>query len=146
MNKNGYGNLSELITVARTRAEKGTYLVRPRDIANPGGELSHLRGMPDCQLILAPRYGVPYEELAKQAAWLLQNAPGRARIAMTLHYRANDEFQLAQMPRASRIPGRATKFPADGILLSVLACTRRSPAWRRGTVRRCQCQRLGGET
>src|SRR6267142_18139 len=28
MNKNGYGNLSELITVARTRAEKGHYLLR----------------------------------------------------------------------------------------------------------------------
>lgn len=101
MNKNGYGNLSELITVARTRAEKGTYLVRPRDIANPGGELSHLRGMPDCQLILAPRYGVTNNELAKQAAWLLQNAPGRARIAMTLHYRANDEKHRAAVVAAS---------------------------------------------
>jgi hypothetical protein len=27
MNRNGYGNLSELITVARTRAEKGKYLL-----------------------------------------------------------------------------------------------------------------------
>ena len=101
MNKNGYGNLSELITVARTRAEKGTYLVRPRDIASPGGKLSHLRGMPDCQLILAPRYGVPYEELAKQAAWLLQCAPGRARIATTLHYRANDEKHKIAVAAAS---------------------------------------------
>jgi DNA polymerase III alpha subunit len=37
MNRNGYGNLSELITVARRSAEKGTYLVRPRDIAAPPG-------------------------------------------------------------------------------------------------------------
>ncbi len=91
MNKNGYGNLSELITVARTRAEKGSYLVLPRDIANPAGALSHLRGMPDCQLILCPRYGATFEELDKQAGWLLQCAPGRARIAITLHYRAKDD-------------------------------------------------------
>src|SRR4051812_26554246 len=32
MNKNGYGNLCELITVGRRRAPKGTYLIRPRDI------------------------------------------------------------------------------------------------------------------
>jgi len=90
MNRNGYGNLSELITVARTRAEKGTYLVIPRDIAAPSDDLTHLRGMPDCQLILAPQYGVTHEELERQAAWLLHCAPGRARIAMTLHLRAQD--------------------------------------------------------
>ncbi len=101
MNKNGYGNLSELITVARTRVEKGTYLVRPRDIAHPDGALSHLRGMPDCQLILAPRYGATVEEMARQAAWLLQCAPGRARIALTLHYRASDDAHKAAVMAVS---------------------------------------------
>lgn len=91
MNKDGYGNLSELITVARTRAEKGTYLVKPRDIASPAGDMAHLKGMPNCQLILAPRYRASYEEVERQAAWLLQCAPGRARIAMTLHHRAQDD-------------------------------------------------------
>lgn len=102
MNKNGYGNLSELITVARTRAEKGTYLVRPRDIASPAGDLAHLRGMPDCQMILLPKYGAPYEEMDKQGAWLLQCAPGRARIAMTLHYRAKDEKHKASVYAVSQ--------------------------------------------
>ena len=95
MNKNGYGNLSELITLARTRAKKGTYLARPCDMANPDAAFPQLRGMPDCQLILLPRYAAAYEELATQAAWLLQCAPGRARIAMTLHYRAQDEKHKA---------------------------------------------------
>ncbi|MEO8169461.1 MAG: error-prone DNA polymerase [Oxalobacteraceae bacterium] len=102
MNRNGYGNLSELITVARTRAEKGTYLVRPRDIASPVGVLLPLRGMPDCQLILAPRYGGTYEEVERQAAWLLQCAPGRARIAMTLHHRAQDDKHKALVNAISR--------------------------------------------
>ena len=95
MNKNGYGNLSELITVARTRSEKGSYLARPRDIAEPVGELAHLKGLPDCQLILAPEYGITYEKLERQAAWLLQCAPGRARIAITLHHRVHDDIHKA---------------------------------------------------
>ncbi len=95
MNKNGYGNLCELITVARTRAKKGTYLVRPRDISAPPADLAALRGMPDCQLVLLPAYGVSAAELEKEAAWLLQCAPGRARIAMTLHFRSKDEKHKA---------------------------------------------------
>jgi error-prone DNA polymerase len=91
MNKQGYGNLSELITVGRTRAEKGSYLIRPSDIAKPTGDLVYLRGMPDCQLILVPKYNCPYEELERQAAWLITTAPGRARIALTLHHRAQDD-------------------------------------------------------
>ncbi|MYN30803.1 PHP domain-containing protein, partial [Duganella levis] len=51
MNRNGYGNLCELITVGRRRAEKGSYLVRPRDIAAPPPDLAALRGLPDCQLV-----------------------------------------------------------------------------------------------
>lgn len=97
-NKNGYGNLSELITVGRMRAEKGSYLVHPRDIATPVGDLVHLRGLPDCQFILTPTYCGKYEDIEQQAAWLVQCAPGRARIALTLHHRNKDAVhrQLVQ--------------------------------------------------
>ena len=95
MNKNGYGNLCELITVARMRADKGSYIVRPRDIAAPPPFLVALRGMPDCQLVLLSAYGVDADALERQAAWLLQCAPGRARIAMTLHFRSKDEKHKA---------------------------------------------------
>jgi error-prone DNA polymerase len=98
MNRNGYGNLSELITVGRMRAEKGQYLIRPRDIATPVGDLVHLRGLPDCQFILVPKYCGTYEEIERQAAWLVQCVPGRARIALTLHHRNKDAVhrQLVQ--------------------------------------------------
>lgn len=99
MDKNGYGNLSELVTIARRRAEKGAYLVRPRDIAAPPPDLAAVRGMPGCQLILLPRYGAPADDIARPAAWLLQVAAGRARIALTLHHRAKDEAHK-QMVRA----------------------------------------------
>ncbi|NRR33770.1 error-prone DNA polymerase [Oxalobacteraceae bacterium] len=98
-NRNGYGNLSELITVARMRADKGSYLLRPRDIATPVGDLVHLRGLNDCQFILAPAYCAPYEEVARQAAWLLQCAPGRVRVALTLHLRTRDEQHRAMIMR-----------------------------------------------
>ena len=94
-NRNGYGNLSELITVARTRTEKGSYLVLPRDIASPVGDLVHLRSLPDCQFILAPKYNASYDEVERQAAWLIQCVPGRARIALTLHHRAQDDKHRA---------------------------------------------------
>lgn len=34
-NREGYGNLSELITLARTRSAKGTYRLSPRDLEAP---------------------------------------------------------------------------------------------------------------
>lgn len=89
-NRNGYGNLSELITVGRMRGDKGTYLIRPRDIAMATADLVHLRGLPDCEFILLPRYCANYQEVERQAAWLVQCAPGRARIALTLHHRNKD--------------------------------------------------------
>lgn len=95
MNKQGYGNLSELITVGRTRAKKGTYLILPGDLASPTGDIVYLRGMPDCQLILVPKYNCSYEDLERQAAWLITCAPGRARIALTLHHRAQDDKHKA---------------------------------------------------
>ncbi|HEY8026060.1 MAG TPA: PHP domain-containing protein, partial [Burkholderiaceae bacterium] len=92
MNKKGYGDLCELITLGRMRAKKGTYLIRPNDIAAPQGDLAHILGMKDCQLILAPAYCVDPDVLARQAAWLVHTAPGRARIALTLHCRARDKI------------------------------------------------------
>jgi len=90
MNRNGYGNLSELITVGRRNAEKGTYMICPRDIAQPVGDLVHLRGVPDCQFILAPDYCADTAVVERQAAWLVQCAPGRSRVALTLHHRTKD--------------------------------------------------------
>ena len=58
-NREGYGNLSEMITLARTRIEKGSYLLHPDDFAAPPPERAHLRGLPDCSLILLPDYPVP---------------------------------------------------------------------------------------
>jgi error-prone DNA polymerase len=121
MNRNGYGNLSELITVARRRAEKGKYLVRPRDIAAPPADLAALRGLPDCQLILLPRYGAPVAELARPAAWLLQQAPGRARIALTLHFRSKDDTHKANVYTIAEQYGLPVVATGD-VVMHVRSC------------------------
>jgi error-prone DNA polymerase len=57
-NREGYGNLSELITLARMRegVVKGSYKLYLDDIAAPQPAQAHLKGLPDCLLILLPRY------------------------------------------------------------------------------------------
>jgi error-prone DNA polymerase len=90
-NRNGYGNLSELITLGRRRADKGSYQLHPDDVAAPPPEREHLRGLPDCLLILLPEYPADVERLHRQAAWLAATFPGRAWLGLTLLGRAFDE-------------------------------------------------------
>jgi error-prone DNA polymerase len=111
-NREGYGNLSELITLARTRTvKKGSYLLTPRDFATPEKPYAHLRGMPDCLVILAPAYGIATDDLAAQAQWLAKTFPGRARIALTLLHHGRDERHRAivmQVAHDCAIPVLAT--------------------------------------
>ncbi len=112
-NREGYGNLSELITLARTQAgvAKGSYRLTPADLSAPAAHNAHLRGMPDCLAILTPAYGISAQDLALQAAWLQQTFPGRAWIALTLLHWAEDERQRAtveQIALAYSLPMVAT--------------------------------------
>ncbi|TFW10737.1 error-prone DNA polymerase [Massilia arenosa] len=94
-NRNGYGNLSELITLARTRSDKGHYLIHPDDFSAPGPGFEHLKGLPDCLLILLPAYpgheAEDVDRLHTQAAWMAAHFPGRCWIGLNLLHRAFDE-------------------------------------------------------
>jgi len=98
-NRNGYGNLSELITLGRTRSEKGTYLLTPADIDSPGPDFAHLAGMPDCLAILLPAYpghdAADVDRLHAQAAWMASTFPGRCWLGLNLLHRAHDEGHRA---------------------------------------------------
>jgi error-prone DNA polymerase len=97
-NRNGYGNLSQLITLARTRSEKGTYQLTAADLGLTGA--AHLRGLPDCLLILLPTYQTsqsPQTHLRSTAAWLAQTFPNRAWIGLNLLFRAYDDAHRAQI-------------------------------------------------
>ncbi|MDB5905913.1 MAG: error-prone polymerase, partial [Massilia sp.] len=95
----GYGNLSELITIARTRSEKGSYLATPADFAAPPPAHAHLQGMPDCLAILLPAYpghdAAGVDRLHAQAAWMAATFPGRAWIGLNLLHRAFDDAHRA---------------------------------------------------
>jgi len=98
-NREGYGNLSEFITLGRTRAEKGTYLLTPDDLADPASENAHLRHMPDCLAILLPPYpgheAQDVDRLHAQAAWVATTFPGRAWLGLTSLHRAFDDAHRA---------------------------------------------------
>jgi error-prone DNA polymerase len=109
-NRAGYGNLCELITLARTRAEKGAYHLMPSDLAiskeaGPHSNYLHLRGMPDCLVLLTPRYGIDSAELIEQARWLAQTFPGRAWIALTLLLQSRDDWHRDIVEQAARQTG-----------------------------------------
>lgn len=91
MNRDGYGNLCELITLARSRAEKGSYQLTLKDFTHPEDQYHHLRNLPDCLLLLAPDYGISAAQLHRQATWLKSAFGARAYLALSLLYRGQDE-------------------------------------------------------
>ncbi|MFM0350902.1 error-prone DNA polymerase [Paraburkholderia sp. RL17-347-BIC-D] len=101
-NREGYGNLSELITLARTRATKGKYRLTPQDLSRPEKEYRHLRGMPDCLAILVPDFPANEDVLAAQVEWLDDTFTGRAWVGLVLHQRAMDEIHRGSVEFIAR--------------------------------------------
>lgn len=134
-NREGYGNLSELITLARTRADKGSYRLAPTDFISPEQGYAHLRGMPDCLVILTPAHGIAAEDLAVHAAWMRNSFPGRAWIALTLLLQPGDEQHRAIVERVAadhELPVVATgdvcmhlrsRKPLQDTLTAIRLCT-----------------------
>ncbi|MHA4867314.1 error-prone DNA polymerase [Duganella sp. PWIR1] len=94
-NREGYGNLCEIITIARNRVAKGSYLLTPADLASPPPQFAHLQGLPDCLLILLPDYPAhmpkDVDRLHAQAAWMETTFPGRVWMGLNLLLRSFDE-------------------------------------------------------
>ena len=101
-NREGYGNLSELITLARTRATKGEYRLTPQDLSRPEKEYRHLRGMPDCLAILVPDFPANEDVLAAQVEWLDDTFIGRAWVGLVLHQRAMDDIHRGSVEFIAR--------------------------------------------
>ncbi|MEM8516121.1 error-prone DNA polymerase [Janthinobacterium sp. CAN_S7] len=104
--REGYGNLSELITMARTRAAKGRYLLTPDDFATPPPGFAHLQGLPGCLMILLPSYPAQPETLRAQGAWMASTF-GRERswIGLNLLQRAQDEAHRSSVQDAAQALG-----------------------------------------
>ncbi|MFM0385742.1 error-prone DNA polymerase [Paraburkholderia dipogonis] len=101
-NREGYGNLSELITLARTRAPKGEYRLTPQDLSRPDKENRHLLGMPDCLAILVPDFPAKEDVLAAQVEWLDDTFTGRAWVGLVMHQRAMDDIHRGAVEFVAR--------------------------------------------
>lgn len=99
-NLNGYGNLSEIITLARRRSAKGEYRLHLADLKNPPPELAHLQGLPDCLIILKPGYDPAHSQLEAHVTELATVFPGRLWIGAELHHGCADARHLATLQEA----------------------------------------------
>ena len=88
-NREGYGNLSALITLARRRAAKGAYTLQRHDLnaISPNGAL------PDCLALWSPGEMPSVAD----ARWLAERFPGRLWIAVELHAGPDDAARLAEL-------------------------------------------------
>ncbi len=88
-NREGYGNLAALVTLARRRADKGCYRLTPNDLTPlvPHG------AVPDC-LVLWVADAAATEA---QAHWLAERFGPRAWIAFERHLQPDDAARLAHL-------------------------------------------------
>jgi error-prone DNA polymerase len=88
-NREGYGNLSALITLARRRAEKGAYTLQRHDlnIVSPNG------AVPDCLVLWVPGEAASVDD----GRWLAERFPGRVWITVELHAGPDDAARLADL-------------------------------------------------
>lgn len=104
-NREGFGNLSELITLGRTRVQKGAYALHPDDIAAPQPDQAHLRGMPDCLALLLPSYCPDPAELLRQAQWMRQTFGERGWIALEQLQGYADAAHRLRLEQAAALTG-----------------------------------------
>jgi error-prone DNA polymerase len=91
-NRQGYGNLSGLITKGRRSADKGSYALSRADLAG---------GVGDCLAIWIP----PEESDAADALWLAKVFPDALWIAAELHLGPDDAQRLADLEALSAQSG-----------------------------------------
>ncbi|WP_278651747.1 error-prone DNA polymerase [Pandoraea pnomenusa] len=96
--RDGYGNLSEMITLGRMRGPNRSYRLYPRDFSAPHAGQAHLRGLPGCLIILVPDPDASVECTLAQTRWARQTfGEGRVWLALERRHRADDDAHLARL-------------------------------------------------
>ncbi len=104
MNRNGYGNLCELITLARQRTEKGAYRISRRDFESCP-DAPHLALLPDCLVLLIPGPAQAGSSLPDDMRWVLSLFPGRCWTAVELLLHAGEDLLFGRIRQAADITG-----------------------------------------
>ncbi|QCP48816.1 error-prone DNA polymerase [Trinickia violacea] len=115
-NREGYGNLSELITLGRSRAEKGSYRLVPADFTDPPSELAHLKHLPDCLLMLVPQRETSLAQTLRCAHWLAAFAQERSWLALELWQNGRDDEHIEALRMLSDESGLPL-VAAGGVLM-----------------------------
>jgi error-prone DNA polymerase len=110
--RRGYGNLSHWITVARRRAEKGSYVAHPGDVEGKVPNAPTLAGLPECLALLVPSAAQPFEDVFAHAMWLKTWFQDRAAIALELLHRAGDDDLVDTVVRVRSSPACPSSPPA----------------------------------
>ncbi|MEO8928503.1 MAG: PHP domain-containing protein, partial [Caldimonas sp.] len=103
--RRGYGNLSHWITVARRRADKGSYLAHPGDVEGKVPNAPTLAGLPECLALLVPSAAQSFEDVFAHAMWLKTWFQDRAAIAVELLHRAGDDDLVDTVVRVAQFTG-----------------------------------------
>ena len=130
--RRGYGNLSHWITVARRRAEKGSYLAHPGDVEGKVPNAPMLAGLAGCRALLVPSAAQEFEEIFAHAMWLKTWFQERGAIAVELLHRAGDDDLVDRACRVAALTGLPLVASGDVLmhlrsrkpLLDTLAATR----------------------
>jgi error-prone DNA polymerase len=112
MNRNGYGNLCELITLARQRVEKGAYRINREDFESCP-DAPHLALLPDCLILLVPdsdgdqehNSSSTYRSLVNDMHWALSLFPGRCWTAVELLLHGGEDQLFERIQQAADITG-----------------------------------------
>ena len=138
----GYSNLSRWISLARRRAEKGSYLAYASDLEGKAGDAPWLAGLGDCLALLvvdgpegADGTVTPpqFETVFAQAMWLKTCfGADRCGLALALRHRRFDDERVEVARRVSELSGLPIVAASDVLMHSrsrkplqdVLAATR----------------------
>ena len=102
INREGYGNLCELITLARQRSAKGAYRIARADFASCT-DAPHLARLPDCLVLLIPRRDQADSFLIEDMRWVRSLFPDRCWTAVERLFHAGEEVLFRRIRQAAEI-------------------------------------------
>jgi len=106
-NREGYGDLCELITTGRLRAPKGQYSLTVSDLPR----------LPDCHALLIPRRADGVGLLLQQATWVSDHfGPGNAAIAVERLLHADDAARVEHAQAAAAATGLPLAAAGDVLM------------------------------